>query len=161
MKHIILSISLVFLALVTGCSKTTSKDTSLSETSTIIFYDYNLVDYLSIEWNRALLQEEEHYYVYIYSKTCGHCLEIKNDIIKCALKEIEKIYFIEYNDSIPIIEDREIVLEETDIDRCGVVGVPSLFEINQHAIVNYYLGGKEIIEILEKVFSTIENYTSI
>ena len=161
MRRIILSFSLMFLTLIAGCSKTISNDTSEDLISSIIFYDYNLVDNLSIEWEQALLQEDEHYFVYIYSKTCGHCLEIKNDVIKCALQTTEKIYFVEYSESIPIIQDREIVLEETDINRCGVVGVPSLFEINQHVIVNYYLGGKEIIEILEKVFSTIENCNSI
>ena len=144
-----------------GCSKASHKEMNSSEAPTVIFYDYSLVDNLAIEWDQALLQEDEQYFVYIYSKTCGHCLEIKNDVIKYALDGSKKIYFIEYNEIIPIIQNREEVLEATEISKCGVVGVPSLFEINQHKITNYYLGAKEIIEILEKVFSLIEKKPSI
>ena len=161
MKRHLLSFSLIILSLITGCSKGEKVENSDTSTSFSINFDYEMVEHLSIEWDQVLSQEEDNYYVYIYSKTCGHCREIKNEVIGYALAKKEKMYFIEYSEVVPKITQKEEVLGATDITYCGVIGVPSLFEIKEHKIINYYLGAKEIIEILEKVFSTIENYDSI
>lgn len=149
---------LIVVSLLTiGCSN--SEKVISKETESIIFknHSYEEVDHLMIEWKNMFLQEKEQYYVYVFSKTCGHCREIKNQVIDYALSEKETIFFIEYNNEILIIDDRDILIGVHKIDKCGILGVPSLFEIKEQKVSNYYLGEIEVIEILQNCFSLIEN----
>lgn len=156
MNRLFLIFLLPFLILISGCSKK-NIDHPSSTSITIKNHDYSGVENLFIEWTEMLNQNKNNYYVYIFSRTCGHCREIKNDVIEYALLDEGSLFFIEYQDSIPKVSFKEEVIGVSNIDKMGIVGVPSLFEIHDQKIVNYYLGTKEILEILEKLVSSIEN----
>ena len=63
--------------LILGCSP--------NKEAKAIEYDYSDVADLTICWNDILSVESDKYFAYIYSRTCGHCNEIKQDVITYAL----------------------------------------------------------------------------
>lgn len=111
-------------------------------------YDYDDVD-THISWGEIFVQEEENYSVYFYSKTCAHCLEIKQDFLQYYFTNKEKIYLVESN------EDTKIgpVTDLTGIDSIDdfyIFGTPFLINLENHTISNYYGGTKQILEYIEK-----------
>ena len=138
---------LCVLPLLLGCNK--AKATSVSNTSSSeIIYDYSDVAHLMIEWSDILNQEEERYFGYIYSSQCGHCREIKQDVIKAALKGEKKIYFINYTKDIPIITNASNNIGVDDYEKLGIIGTPTLFEIENRIVMDCYTGSEAIIATL-------------
>ena len=138
----ILKLCLPAVMMLVGCNERI-EISSQSE----IAYDYDLVSDKHIEWKSIFEQEDNNYYVYIYSMTCGHCRIIKDDVISYALSH-DNFYFVIYSASIPLINNRDLAIGKDSIYGLGIMGTPSLFEINSHIITNYYLGTSEIIETL-------------
>ena len=143
MKKILILCVVPFLL---GCVK--EKERAIEETSSATIYDYSDVAHLTIEWKDILKQEETHYYSYIYSDTCGHCNEIKQDVICAALKGEKKIYFITYSKEIPIITNAANNIGVDDYENLGIIGTPTLFEINNSIVVECYTGSSSIIATL-------------
>lgn len=141
-----LTLLIVALSTLSACDNKTNIE-SLLEPPPIINYEYDDIKDITIYWNNILIQERDSYFVYVFSKTCSHCQEFKNEIIKYAIEDHNPIYFVEYNHSIPIIENRENVIQKNELDDIGVVGVPSMFEIVDKTIINYYVGAKEIKDV--------------
>lgn len=135
------------LPLLLGCNK--AKATSVSYTSSSeIIYDYSDVAHLMIEWSDILNKEEERYFGYIYSSQCGHCKEIKQDVIKAALNGKKKIYFITYTKEIPIITNASNNIGVDDYEKLGIIGTPTLFEIENRIVMDCYTGSEAIIATL-------------
>ncbi len=135
------------LPLLMGCSK--AKATSTSEIiSSEIIYDYSDVSHLTIEWKEILNQEEKRYFGYVYSSQCGHCKEIKQDVIKTALNSDKKIYFINYTKDIPIITNASNNIGVDDYEKLGIIGTPSLFEIENNIVMDCHTGSEAIIATL-------------
>ena len=111
-------------------------------------YDYSDVVDLTICWNDILSMKSDKYFTYIYSKTCSHCSEIKQEVIAYALANVGELYFVEFNKDIPIINDRAIVLEKDKVEDLGIVGTPSMFLIKNHVVKENYVGKKEIVNTL-------------
>ena len=112
-------------------------------------HDYSDVSHLLICWGDIFKIKDRQYFVYIYSETCGHCQEIKQDIISYALNH-DSFYFIKFNSGIPIINDRNIVIGKDKVEELGIVGTPSMFLITDHIVEVNYVGKKEIIRTLTK-----------
>lgn len=110
-------------------------------------YDYSDISHLSICWDDIFKIEDKQYFVYIYSETCGHCQEIKQDVISYALNH-DSFYFIKFNSGIPIINDRNLVIGKNKIEELGIVGTPSMLLITKHIVEANYVGKKEIIRTL-------------
>lgn len=134
------------IPLLLGCTKT--KRTSNDETSSIAIFDYSDVAHLTIEWNKILNQEEQNYFAYIYSNQCGHCKEIKQDVINYALNGEKKIYFIAYTKEIPIITNAMNNIGVDNYEQLGIIGTPTLFEINEGIVAECYTGSSSIIKTL-------------
>ena len=113
-----------------------------------IEYDYSDVDDLTIFWNDILSVESDKYFAYIYSPTCGHCNEIKQDVITYALVNKGTLYFVPFNKMIPIIIDRTLPLEKDKVEDLGIVGTPSMFLVVNHVVKENYVGKKEIVKTL-------------
>ena len=111
-------------------------------------YDYSDVKELTVCWNNIFDIESENYYTYIYSETCGHCNEIKQQVISYALANYGSLYFVPFNKDIPIVDDPLIALEKDKIEDLGIVGTPSMFLITNHVIKKNIVGTKQIIETL-------------
>ena len=135
------------LPLLLGCNKVDATTTSENNSSEIN-YDYSDVAHLMIEWSDILNQEEEQYFGYVYSNQCGHCREIKQDVIKAALKGEKKIYFINYTKDIPIITNASNNIGVDDYEKLGISGTPTLFEIEKRIVIDCYTGSEAIITTL-------------
>lgn len=134
---------LLFLALpllLYSCSST--------KTEASIDYDYTDVSSLTICWDDIFKVQLERYFVYIYSSTCGHCNEIKQDVISYALSNINTLYFVSFTKSIPIVNDRFYPIGKDNVEDLGIVGTPSMFLIVNHIVEENYVGKKEIIRTL-------------
>ncbi len=121
---------------------------SANKTVAAIEYDYSDVSNLTICWNDILSFSKDDYYVFIYSSTCGHCNEIKQEVISFALRNYGDLYFVSFNKDIPIINDRNEPLEKDSVGDLGIVGTPSMFRIIEHVVKENYVGKKEIVETL-------------
>lgn len=143
MKKIIIACVVPFLL---GCIN--EKERVVEETNSAIVYDYSDVAHLTIEWKDILKQEETHYCSYIYSDTCGHCKEIKQDVISAALNGKVRIYFITYSKEIPIITNATNNIGVDDYESLGIIGTPTLFEINNSIVTECYTGSSSIIATL-------------
>ena len=138
MKKLLFLPTLLFLL----CNCSTNKAVAAIE------YGYSDVSNLTICWNDILSLSKDDYYVYIYSSTCGHCNEIKQEVISFALRNYGDLYFVSFNKDIPIINDRNEPLEKDSVDDLGIVGTPSMFRIIEHVVKENYVGKKEIVETL-------------
>lgn len=138
MRHLILPCLSICLLLV-SCTKEKQIES--------LIYEYEDVKHLSLEWNNLFIVEDDDYYTYIYSETCGHCRDIKQEVITKSL-ETEKIYFVLFNKEIPIISDKEVVIGKNDFESLGIIGTPTLFRIQNHMISEHHVGSHDILETL-------------
>ena len=111
-------------------------------------YDYEDVGDQMICWNEILSIDSESYYAYIFSRTCGHCNEIKQQVISYALNNKERFYFVEYSKDIPIITDASSVIGKDNVCDIGIVGTPSMFLVANHVVMENIVGSKNIVKTL-------------
>ena len=135
--------------LLTSCKSEEKADSY----SILIEYDYEDVEHLHIEWNDVLSQEANNYFVYVYSLTCGHCKEVKPYILKSALETSDIYYFVIYTKDIPIISNAEQNIGVTNYEELGIIGTPTLFEIESGMVSACYTGSSAIIETLTNNYS--------
>ena len=110
-------------------------------------YEYSDFVDRHVEWNDILTIKDYKYFIYVYSPTCGHCNQIKNDIL-CYVDRHVDIYLIKYSDEIPIIENKEQIIGKGAIEELGIVGVPSLIQIENHIVTMNIVGTNAIVETL-------------
>ena len=144
MGKIFLLIGLTFLLV--GCKKsvTSSEITSISET---IAYDYDVVQEKMIMWNDLFSIEKEKYSTYIYSTRCGHCNEIKQEVISHALND-DSFYFVEYNQNIPITDNVESTIGKSSVEDISILGTPTLLVIENKILIKNIAGAKAILEAI-------------
>ena len=138
MRHLIFPCLSVCL-LLAGCTIETHIEEQI--------YEYEDVEHLSIEWSGLFEVDSDDYYTYIYSETCGHCREIKQDVIKKAM-EMKNIFFVPFTKEIPIISDAEAVIGKSDFESLGIIGTPTLFRIQNHMISEHHVGSHDILSTL-------------
>jgi len=109
--------------------------------------DYEIFENRFIEWGELLNQKEDAYYAYIFSYACGYCQDIKKDVLSFAYQK-ENFYFVVYSKEIPIIDSSISIIGEKDISKIGVVGTPTLLQIQDDKIKEYFVGSKQISEYL-------------
>ena len=138
MKHLILPCLSACLLLANCTNKNNIPDRT---------YEYEDVSHLSIQWEDLFQVNIDDYYAYIYSESCGHCREIKQDVISKALQH-GFIYFIPFSSDIPIVQDSSFVIGKNDIESIGIIGTPTLFHIQDHMITEQYIGSHDILSTL-------------
>ena len=141
MKKILFIAALLILA---SCKKQT-----ISSEEKI--YDYADVRDYFIKWEEILSIDKEHYYAYVFSFSCGHCKEIKQDILTKVIEDGWNIYFIEYESDIPIVDSSVPYVGVSNYQELGIIGTPTLFEISNKIVVDRFTGSKEIITTLYSV----------
>ena len=114
-----------------------------------IILDYDLLSDRIIAWDDIFNQEEEYYVVYFFSETCGHCTNIKKDIISYYLKGIEPMFFVKNPKKEEYYASSSYNLigidNSTDL---RIYGVPGLLEIEEKEVLNYHFGEKQILSYL-------------
>ena len=122
-----------------------SKDSSLYQD-----YDYDDVEERFISW-LDLLNFDGNYYCYIFSPYCRHCENIKQIVISKELA-MDTFYFIRFDkDVIPIIKNPELTIGQNDISQIGIIGTPTLMEIDNYSIKVNIAGEKAIVDFLKKI----------
>ena len=111
-------------------------------------YDYS--DVTHIEWEHIFDIESDYYYIYVYSLSCGHCKDIKEEIINFAMKKDNETYFVLYNKDIPVVDSNYVLIGKTNYQDLGIVGTPTLFEISNHFVSDVCTGSESIIKTLTK-----------
>ena len=151
MKRLTLLFISTLLFLIPGCKEKNKEQTDTESLSSLLSFDYDDVKDFEIQWENILLNEGD-YYAYIYSKTCMHCIEIKEEVLEARLLHNINIYYILYNKDIDIVEDRALLIGIDDVKQLGILGTPSLFEINEHQTLNYFAGKNEILHTLTNLY---------
>ena len=128
-------ISLVLpLMLLVGCTPNKSIEEK---------HNYHEIKDRLIAWNDIFIQEEEEYYVYFYSERCGHCNDIKQNIINFYYKDVVYMYFV-CTDIDSVTGPRSDIKGIDNIDDFYIFGTPFLTQLSSHKINDYYVGVSEI-----------------
>ncbi len=132
---------LLFTLLISGCSNTHANIISIE-------YDYSDVT-THIDWIDVFSQTGDLYFVYFYSLTCGHCKEIKQEVLSYYFSSNETIYFVQTDENTVYGSSGELI-GVSDISNLFIFGTPFLIKLENHVIVEYYCGEKEMREYLNK-----------
>ena len=138
----LLFVSLTSLAIVASCSpiRETTNNKNVIEQEEIIKNQ-------SISWFDALNQKENNYIVFVYSETCGYCHDMMDEIIDFAKSEILPTYFINtQNYEVPIF--KEIKENIASIDELGILGTPSILEIENKVVIRNIAGIDKCLSFL-------------
>ena len=109
-------------------------------------YDYDDVTRLC-KWSDVFKQDEVEYLVYFYSKTCGHCVEIKQEMITFYLSEKVTSYFSEVNED-TVFGSKTNLIGINKIENFHIFGTPFLVEIKKWTVSNYFAGVNSILEFI-------------
>jgi hypothetical protein len=114
---------------------------ALSMTSSLGSHDYSEIAEWSIPWSALFTPPEIHYLVWIYSPTCSHCQEIKNEMIDYAIK-IPKppLFFVKADATIPKGTNITKTLGADRVEQVFVAGWPTLLEIESGILSGHFLG---------------------
>lgn len=115
------------------------------------------LDYLDFEnrtilWGEVFSIDSDLYYVYIFSKTCSYCNEIKDDILDFADKN-EYFYFLEYVEEVVISNYVDDTIGINDINNLKILGTPSLLKIDNGILVDNVSGKSKIMNLLRIKFT--------
>ena len=130
---------LLLTVLLVGCSKNTEQPVTK-------IYDYKDVED-TCSWADVFKQEEEEYLVYFYSLTCGHCLEIKQEMISYYLSKTEKIYFSKVDETTVFGPKGELKGIDS-IEKFYIFGTPFLVKLKKWVVIDYFAGTKSILEYI-------------
>ena len=141
MKKKLLSLTFILLTLLSSCSITNHSD--------LIYEDYNQLEEYQITWRDLFLQSNSEYFVYIYSLSCLHCQNIKEEVINFVISEKYPTYLIEYTKDIPISNNVEDCIGSSSYVEVTIKGTPSLLQIKNGYLILNAAGSKEILSVLD------------
>ena len=130
----LLFVSLTSLAIVVSCSPT--RETTNNKN---IVEQEEIIKNKEIPWLEALNQKDNHYIIFVYSETCGHCHDMMDEIIDFAKSGILVTYFINTRkNEVPI--SMEIIENTTDITELSILGTPTILEIESKTVIKNIAG---------------------
>ena len=130
------------LVLLTGCG---TADQEIYQQPLVLDYP----EESQIVWEDVLKQEDELYYVYFYSLTCGYCANLKAQMLEYNQTTTNVLYFCNVTDGFMYKENVNSVIGCNEISEFGIVGIPSLIEITKNTVSNYFLGISAITVFIE------------
>ena len=146
----------VFLtAMFASCSPAASEQMSKNA-----FSAYEIVQNNQIIWSEIFKQNLDHYLVFFYSETCGHCHQIMEDVIAFSEAKIVDTYYLNTQNQdikISIRNDIEKTIGLTDVDELFIAGTPTIIEIKNHIISNNIPGKDECLTFLNSLRLAYKN----
>ena len=141
--------------LLTSCLKSDKEETSFalqtsSEYIGPINYEYEDLGNRLILWDDVSYIGHFHYFVYFYSRTCGHCQKIKNLIIPMII-EREFCYACEASNEHQICSKPQTGLF-SEIDFC-ILGYPTMIEVLNGELVDFASGENEVLSFFNSKHS--------
>ena len=109
----------------------------------------NQYDIVISSWDEMFAHNDESYFNYIYSDTCGHCLSIKEEVETFAINSLTPFYFVPFTEEIPIGENIEKTIGATSLEECFIKGTPSLILIENSTVVLNVAGTNNILETID------------
>lgn len=99
-------------------------------------------------YQSILDQEEDTYLVYWYGANCSHCALIKDQVIKFANKNDEKIkvYFIDSSTATGVAN-----LEHPTNSELKMTGTPTMIVVKDGAVADMIVGSEDIPELLNLI----------
>lgn len=120
-----------------------------SQNTSPAIHNYHETKEALISWPETFNQESIDYLVYFYSESCGHCNQIKQDVISFYLKHLIDMYFV--------CTDIEAIFgpvsDLSGIDNIGnfyIFGTPFLTRITQHQVKEYYVGSSKVKDYINQ-----------
>lgn len=110
-------------------------------------HEYFEIEHILINWSDILKQNNNTYYVYIYSLTCSHCQELKNWIIEEALKR-DDVYFVKGSNKDVLKNDVSDTIGATEEKDIAILGYPTILKIVNKTLVVNVAGNSKIVDIL-------------
>lgn len=138
--------SLLFTACIPHRSSSRPDEFSVDPT---VHHDYGEVRDIHISYENIFKMPEDDYLVYFYSLYCGHCLEIKDEVIEFALCEDGGIYFVREAPEVAVIKEEDVITGVDDIADFGILGYPSLVEIKEGAVALSVAGAEPVRIVLK------------
>ena len=146
----------VFLtAMFASCSPAASEQMSKNA-----FSAYEIVQNNQIIWSEIFSQNHDHYLVFFYSETCGHCHQIIGDVISFSQAKIVDTYYLNTQNQdikIPIRNGTEKTIGLTNVDELFIAGTPTIIEIKNHIISNNIPGKDECLTFLNSLRLAYKN----
>ena len=132
--------SLLVAAMFVSCSPAQNEQSNKNAST-----EYTIPIDQEISLEDCLSQSESRYLIYFYSETCGHCQQIKSDIVSFANDQIMKTYFIDIkkpNNEVTICQKDEIELGISNYRDLKILGTPTIVMV-ENGIVTKNVSGKE------------------
>ena len=127
MKKLIFLLVLVLVVTLTACTPEPVEELDYS----------SFEEHLISSYDEATYQNQNKYIVYYYSQNCGHCVEVKEDILE----------FFDNYDALPFyifnISDADDV---SDLDE--FVGTPTVFVMSDNKVSESYIGSTNIYSFI-------------
>lgn len=142
MRKVLKSLILLNVLLFCGCDQNQTpsmKSTNSTSSQTTSSLNYNDVKDKMIFWSNIFGINLDSYYVYVFSKTCNHCANLKPFILEKAI-ERKDIYFVEASDEVVFIKDTSSTIGLTSVEELGILGYPTLLKIEQKTLVKNLAG---------------------
>ncbi len=132
----------IFILFVISCSNTA--------TSSIVKYDYSMVEEYRITYVDVFNVDRDEYYIYYYQTTCLHCAKIKNAMIEYALENKGTMYFIQVlkDEGFRSINKEDTIGARDPLDAFAFM-TPQLSLVKDKTIMETYLGEDEILKIIK------------
>ena len=134
-----------FIVICSGCSFVSNQK---QEEQTIDIeipfdHDYQEVSDYELTWESMFDVNDENYYVYFYSSSCSHCLELKNYIIKKAIDRGD-IYFVKGSSKDQITNDSKKLIGAEIPGDFYILGYPTLALISNKKCTKNMAGVAQI-----------------
>lgn len=111
-------------------------------------FEYSDIADRIIRWEGIFDIDENNYFIYLYSPYCGHCQEIKKQVLLYAFCGEVDMYFIEISEEVTFGSDIELTIGATSTEQLWILGYPSLLEIKNANLIANIAGAKGIKEKL-------------
>ena len=129
--------------LLSGCVKETQTYKYEETPEVELEHEYSEVSDYELLWETMFDVDSDNYYVYIYSTTCNHCVELKNYIILKALEQ-RNIYFVKGSSKDQLGNDINLSKNAENPRDIWILGYPSLIQIKAHKCVKNLAGINQI-----------------
>ena len=130
-------LSLLFLPFIIGCKQQKP-------------LDYDSFPDRVIEFKELFNQNRDDYYVYIFSYSCGHCIEFKEEILPIIFNN-RNMYLIEYTKEIKISSNVDNTIGAKSVEEVSILGTPTLLEIKDGLLAVNVAGKTEIRKIVSSL----------
>ena len=112
--------------------------------------DYDSFPDRVIGFKELFNQNHDDYYVYIFSYSCGHCEDFKEEVLN-IIKNNETMYLVKYSKEIKISSNVDNTIGAKSVEEVSILGTPTLLEIRDRTLVTNVAGKTEIRKIVSSL----------